>query len=88
MQEGILEKDFQKNCLNLSKYSKMKQDWNKYTIINSEMFDCLMANTMYICSNEKLWTQLNKKKSEIICNFDDFFEYSRNIKEIFFKEPF
>ena len=47
----------------------MKQDWKKYTIIGEKMFDCLMQNTKYICSNETLWTNVNKNKSEITCKF-------------------
>jgi hypothetical protein len=65
IQKGIFERDFQKNCLDLSKYSELKQDWIKYTIITSEIFDSLLANTKYICSNNNLWTKLNENKSEI-----------------------
>ncbi len=62
-----LERDIQKNCLDLSKYSEIKQHFNENTIINTEMFDSLMENTKYICSNEILWTKVNKNKSEITC---------------------
>ncbi len=67
LHEGILERDFQKLCLDLSKFNKLKQTWLENTVIKQEMFDSLMENTKYVCSNENLWTKLNENKSEIIC---------------------
>ena len=69
LQKGDLEKNFQKNCLGLSKYNELKQDWLKYTFIDEKMFDYLIENTKIICSNEILWTKVNKNKSEITCKF-------------------
>ncbi len=69
LHKGDLEKDFQKNCLDLTKYSELKENWIKNTIINTDMFDALIENTKYVCSNEILWTKVNKNKSEIICKF-------------------
>ncbi len=67
IKKGDLDREYQKNCLDLSKYGEIKQELNKYTIINTEMFDSLMENTKYICSNEILWTKVYKNKSEITC---------------------
>ncbi len=67
IKKGDLERDIQKNCLDLSKYSEIKQVFNENTIINTEMFDSLMENTKNVCSNEILWTKVNKNKSEIRC---------------------
>jgi hypothetical protein len=69
IKKGDLERDYQKYCLGLSKYSEMKQNWIKYTIIDTEMFDSLMENTKYVCSNEILWTKVYKNKPEITCKF-------------------
>ena len=69
LHKGDLDKDFKKNCLDLTKYSELKENWIKWTIINTDMFDALIENTKYVCSNEILWTKVNKNKSEIICKF-------------------
>jgi hypothetical protein len=62
-----LERDFQKLCLDLSKFNELKQYWIENTLIKREMFDSLMENTKYVCTNENLWTKLNENKSEITC---------------------
>ena len=65
--KGDLERDIQKNCLDLSKYSEIKQKFNENTFINTEMFDSLMENTKYVCSNEIIWAKVKKNQSEITC---------------------
>jgi hypothetical protein len=67
IKKGDLERDIQKNCLDLSKYSEIKQNYNEITIINTEMFYSLMENTKYICSNEIIWAKVKKNQSEITC---------------------
>lgn len=62
-----MERDFQKLCLDLSKFNELKQYWIENTLIKREMFDSLMENTKYVCTNENLWTKLNENKSEITC---------------------
>ena len=73
LQNGILERDFQKLCLDLSKFNELKQFWIENSIIKKEMFDSLMENTKYVCSNENLWIKLNENKSEMICKSFSFF---------------
>ena len=73
LQEGILERDFQKLCLDLSKFNDLKQCWIENTVMKKEMFDSLVENTKYVCSNENLWTKLNENKSEMICKSFLFF---------------
>ena len=62
-----MERDFQKLCLDLSKFNELKQCWIENTLIKREMFDSLMENTKNVCTNENLWTKLNENKSEITC---------------------
>ena len=68
-QEGILERDFQKLCLNFTRFNELKEYWIKYNYIKSEMLDSLMENTKSICSNENLWKKLNDNKAELICEY-------------------
>ena len=77
LRNGDLERDFQKNLLDLTKYSKMKQDLIKYTIITNEMFDSLLENTKYTSSNDIIWKKVNKNKSEITRKF--IFNISKQI---------
>ncbi len=68
LQKGILVRDFQKHCQDLSKYSELKKDWIEFTFITSEMLDSLLANTKYIYSNDIFLTKVNKNKLEITRN--------------------
>jgi uncharacterized protein YijF (DUF1287 family) len=77
LQKGDLERDFQKNFLDLTKYNEMKQDWIKYSFITNEMFDSLLENTKYISSNDIIWKKVNKNKSEITRKF--IFNISKEI---------
>ena len=69
LQAGILERDLQKLCLDLTRFNDLKEYWNKNSLIKSEMFDSLMENTKSICSNENLWKKLNDNKAELICEY-------------------
>jgi hypothetical protein len=69
LQGGILERDLQKLCLDLTRFNESKEYWIKNTIIKSEMFDSLIENTKSICSNENLWKKLNDNKAELICEY-------------------
>ena len=74
LQEGILERDFQKLCLDLTRFNELKEYWNANSYIKSEMFDSLMENTKSICSNENLWKKLNDNKAELTCEYKTFIE--------------
>jgi glutamyl/glutaminyl-tRNA synthetase len=69
LQEGILEKDLQNECLILTRFNELKTWWINNTYIQSEMFDSLMENTKSICSNENLWKTLNDNKAILICEY-------------------
>ncbi len=69
LQAGILERDLQKLCLDLTRFNELKEYWNRNYIIKSEMFDSLMENTKSICSTENLWKKLNDNKAELICEY-------------------
>ena len=63
--KGTLERDFQMLCLDLSKYSDLKQIFTTETLIKAEMFECLIENTKYLVSNESLWRKLDENKTEL-----------------------
>ena len=67
LQEGVLERDFQRLCLDLSRFEELKNEFSEYTEIKSEMFGGLIANSKYLVSNETWWTKLNQLKSELTC---------------------
>ena len=69
LQAGILERDLQKLCLDLTRFNELKEYWNKNSLIKSEMFDSLIENTKSICSNENLWKKLKDNKAELICEY-------------------
>ena len=66
---GILERDIQKLCLDLTGFNELKEYWNRHSLIKSEMFDSLIENTKSICSNENLWKKLNDNKVELACEY-------------------
>jgi hypothetical protein len=69
LQAGILERDLQKLCLDLTRFNELKEFWNRHSLIKSEMFDSLIENTKSICSNENLWKKLNDNKVELTCEY-------------------
>ena len=69
LQAGILERDLQKLCLDLTRFNELKEYWNNNSLIKSGMFDSLIENTKSICSNENLWKKLNDNKAELICEY-------------------
>ena len=79
LKRGTLERDFQKLCLELSRYGELKEDITECTLIKDEMFECLIENTKYLVSNENLWKKLEEKKSELTCKYLVFLEF--NLKQ-------
>ena len=71
--KGTLERDFQRLCLDLSRYGDLKQYYIANTLIKAEMFECLIENTKYLISNENLWKKLEENKTELTCKYLVFF---------------
>ena len=71
--EGTLERDFQRLCLDLSKYGDLRNFFTANTLIKAEMFECLIENTKYLISNENLWKKLEENKTELTCKYLVFF---------------
>ena len=66
---GTLERNFQMLCLDLSKYSDLKQYLTEKTLIKAEIFECLIENTKYLVSNESLWKKLEENKTELTSKY-------------------
>ena len=59
--EGTLERDFQRLCLDLSRYGDLKQYYIANTLIKAEMFESLIENTKYLISNKRFMEKVRRK---------------------------
>ena len=73
LQEGVLERDFQRLCFDLSKYGDLRNFFTANTFIKAEMFECLIENTKYLISNENLWKKLEENKAELTSKYLAFY---------------